>query len=135
MLHAANAASRGYKRILIIENSTYIILLGTSFSNDIGADKLWVSFGIGNKLLCHLMDKPETPYSDDIAASQVYQVSLPQTAHYWAPIIGLTQEEFLSQRDPSFNCIRCILRRTTIQGPLHVSHSDRVSHCIQLCLT
>ncbi len=61
MLHAANAASRGYKRILIIENSTYIILLGTSFSNDIGADKLWVSFGIGNKLLCHLMDKPETP--------------------------------------------------------------------------
>ena len=52
MLHAANAVSHGYKRILIIANDTDIIvgLLGISFFSDIGADKLWVSFGIGNKL-------------------------------------------------------------------------------------
>ena len=50
MLHAANAVSHGYKRILIIANDTDIIVLGISFFSDIGADKLWVSFGIANKL-------------------------------------------------------------------------------------
>ena len=134
MLHAANAVSHGYKRILIIANDTDIIVLGISFFNDIGADKLWVSFGIGNKLrnisthdicstmsstkakalsvfhaltgtdntsffsgtgkksayakwstlpelkttLCHLMDKPETPSSDDIAVIESFVISL-----YW----------------------------------------------------
>ena len=50
MLNAANAVSNGYKRILIITNDTDIIVLGISFFSDIGADKLWVSFGIANKL-------------------------------------------------------------------------------------
>ena len=50
MLHAANAVSHGYKGILIIANDTDIIVLGISFFSDIGAGKLWVSFGIGNKL-------------------------------------------------------------------------------------
>ena len=50
MLHAANAVSHGYKRILIIVNDTDIIVLGISFFSDIGADKPWVSFGIENKL-------------------------------------------------------------------------------------
>ena len=50
MLPAANAVSHGYKRILIIANATDIIILGISFFSDIGADKLWVSFGIANKL-------------------------------------------------------------------------------------
>ena len=49
MLHAANAVSHSYKRILIIANDTDIILWISIFS-DIGADKLWVSFVIGNKL-------------------------------------------------------------------------------------
>ena len=31
-------------------NDTDIIVLGISFFSDIGADKLWVSFGIANKL-------------------------------------------------------------------------------------
>ena len=47
---SANAVSHGYKRILIIANDTDIIVLGISLFSDIGADKLWVSFGIGNKL-------------------------------------------------------------------------------------
>ena len=46
MLHAANAVSHGYQRILIID----IIALGISFLGDICADNLWVSFGIGKKL-------------------------------------------------------------------------------------
>ena len=50
MLHAANALSHGYKRILIIANETDIIVLGISFFGDIDADKLWVSFGIAKKL-------------------------------------------------------------------------------------
>ena len=40
MLHAANAVSHGYTRILIIANDTDIIVLGISFFSDIGADKL-----------------------------------------------------------------------------------------------
>ena len=50
MIRAANVVSHGYKRILIIANDTDIIVLGISFFSDIGADKLWVSFGIANKL-------------------------------------------------------------------------------------
>ena len=50
MLHAAYAVSHGYKRILIIANDTDIIVLGISFFSDIGADKLWFSSGITNKL-------------------------------------------------------------------------------------
>ena len=42
MLHAANAVSHGYKRILIIANDIDIIVLGISFFGDIGADKQWV---------------------------------------------------------------------------------------------
>ena len=76
MLHATNAVSRGYKRILMIAKGTDVIVLGTSFFNDIGADKLWVSFGIGNKLLCYLMDTHETPSSDDIAVTESFVISL-----------------------------------------------------------
>ena len=50
MLHAANAVSHGYKRILIMAKDTDISVLGISFFSDIGADKMWVSFGIGKKL-------------------------------------------------------------------------------------
>ena len=50
MLPAANAVSHGYQRILIIANDTNIIVLGISFFSDIGANKLWVSFGIAYKL-------------------------------------------------------------------------------------
>ena len=49
MLHAANAVSQGYNRILIIANDTDIIVLGISFFTEIGAEKLWVSFGMGKK--------------------------------------------------------------------------------------
>ena len=47
MLHATNAVSHGYKRILIIAKDTGIIVQGISFFSDIGADKMWVPFGIG----------------------------------------------------------------------------------------
>ena len=50
MLHASSAVSHGYKRIVIIAKYTDIIVPGISFFNDIGADKMGVSFGIGNKL-------------------------------------------------------------------------------------
>ena len=50
MLHAANAVSYGYKRILIIAKETGIIVQGISFFRDIGADKMWIPFGIGKKL-------------------------------------------------------------------------------------
>ena len=127
MFHAANAVSHGYNRILIIAKYI-IIILGISFFSDIGAYKMWVSFGFGNKLrnisihdicsrlpmssakakalpacnaltgsdntsffsgtrkkstyakwstrpeltnlLCHLMDKPETPSSDESLSSR-----------------------------------------------------------------
>jgi len=47
-LHAANAAaSQGYKRILIIANDTDVVILAVSFFNEIGAEKLWVTFGKG----------------------------------------------------------------------------------------
>ena len=49
-LHAANAASQGYKNILIIANDTDVIVLAISFFSEIGAEKLWVSFGMGKKL-------------------------------------------------------------------------------------
>ena len=49
--HGANAVSHGYKRrILTIANDTDILVLGISLFSYIGADKLWVSLGIGNKL-------------------------------------------------------------------------------------
>ena len=48
--HAAYAVSHGYKRILTIANDTNIIVLGISLFSYIGADKLWVSLGVGNKL-------------------------------------------------------------------------------------
>ena len=50
MLHAANATSQGYKNILIIANDTDVIVLAISFFSEIGAEKLWVSFGMGKKL-------------------------------------------------------------------------------------
>ena len=50
MLHAANAASQGYERILIIANDNDVIVLAISFFSEIGAEKLWVSFGMGKKL-------------------------------------------------------------------------------------
>ena len=50
MLHAANASSQGYKRIRIVANDTDFIVLGISFFAEIGAEKLWVSFGAGKKL-------------------------------------------------------------------------------------
>ena len=132
MLPAANAVSHGYERLLIIANDTDIIVPGISLFSDIGAHKLWVSLGIGNKLrnisnhdicstiysskaralpashaltwhectsvfletakksayakwstipylrttLCHLMDKPETTSSDDIAVTESFVISL-----------------------------------------------------------
>ena len=48
-LYAANAVSHGYKRILTIANDTDTIVLRTSFFSDIGAYKLWVSFGLETK--------------------------------------------------------------------------------------
>ena len=42
VLHAGNAVSHVYKRILFIANDIDIIVLGISFFGDIGADKLWV---------------------------------------------------------------------------------------------
>ena len=53
MMHAANAVgplSRGYNRILIIAKDTGIIVQGISFFSDIGADKMWVPFGIWKQL-------------------------------------------------------------------------------------
>ena len=50
MLHAANAVSHGYKRILITANDTGIIVQGISVFSYIGADKMWVPFGVGKKL-------------------------------------------------------------------------------------
>ena len=130
--HAAYAVSHGYKRTLTIANDTNTIVLGISLFSYIGADKLWVSLGAGNKLrnisirdicstmssvkakalpafdalrgsdntsifsstgkksasakwstrpeltttLCHLMDKPETSSSDDIAVIESFVISL-----------------------------------------------------------
>ena len=49
--HAAKAVSRCYKRILSIANDTDIIILGIlSLFSYIGADKLWISLGVGNKM-------------------------------------------------------------------------------------
>ena len=51
MLHAASAASQGYKLILIIANDIDLTILGISFFTEIGAEKLlWVSIGMGKKL-------------------------------------------------------------------------------------
>ena len=50
ILHAVKAVSHSYKRILIIANDTDLIVLRISFFSYIGDDKLYVSFGIGNKL-------------------------------------------------------------------------------------
>ena len=72
MLHAVNVVLRGYKRILIIANGTYIIVLGTSIFNDTGADKLWVSFGIGNKCLSHLISLITSSY--DIAITESFVI-------------------------------------------------------------
>ncbi len=62
LLHAANASSQGYNRILIIANDTDVIVLAISFFTEIAAEKLWVTFGIGKKLryvpihdICHAM--------------------------------------------------------------------------------
>ena len=49
MLHAANAVSQGCKRILMIDNDTDIIVLAVHLFAEIGADKLWVTFGMGKK--------------------------------------------------------------------------------------
>ncbi len=50
MLHAANAASLGYKNVLIIASDTDVVVLAISFFTEICAEKLWVSFGMGKKL-------------------------------------------------------------------------------------
>ena len=50
ILHAANAASQGYKCILIIANDTDVVVQAISFFNKIGAEKLWVTFGKGKKI-------------------------------------------------------------------------------------
>ena len=76
MLHATNAVSHGYQRILFVADGTDIIVLGESFFNYICAGKLLVSFGIGNALLCHLMDRPDIPSSDDIAVPQSFVIQL-----------------------------------------------------------
>ena len=67
MLHAANAASQGYKRILIIANDTDVVVLAVSFFNEIGAEKLWVTFGKGKKIryisihdVCNAMSPEKT---------------------------------------------------------------------------
>ncbi len=49
MLHAANAVSQNYKRTLIIANDTDIVVLAIHFFTEIGAEQLWVSFGMGKK--------------------------------------------------------------------------------------
>ena len=85
MLHAANVVSHGYKLILIITNDTDIIELGISFFGDIGAAKLWLSFGIGNKLqnisihdsiVMHQLDMFEIRSSDHIAVTGSFVISL-----------------------------------------------------------
>ena len=43
----------GYKRILISAKDTGIIVQGISFFSDIGADKMWVPFGIGKQIAEH----------------------------------------------------------------------------------
>ena len=51
---------------------------------NMGSDKLWVSFGIGNTLhisihfsfVMHLMDKLETPSPDDIAVTESFVILL-----------------------------------------------------------
>jgi len=53
LIPAPNAASQGYKYILIIANSTDFVVLAISFFNEIGAEKLWVKFGKGKKMYFH----------------------------------------------------------------------------------
>ena len=50
MLHAANVASQGKKRILIITNDTDVAVLAIFFFTEIGAEKLWVTFGKSKKI-------------------------------------------------------------------------------------
>ena len=45
MLYAANAASQGHRRILILANDTDVIVLGIAFFAEIGAE-----FGTGRKM-------------------------------------------------------------------------------------
>ena len=81
-MHAANVVSHGYTPIHISANGTDIIELGISFFSDTGADKLWLSFGIGNTLqnismhgsfVMH-MDELEIPVIESFVIS-MYAVS------------------------------------------------------------
>ena len=137
MLHAANAVSDGYKRILNIANDTDIIVLGISLFSDIGAAKLWVSFGLQTncgtfqfvtsavrclpprqKLFPHSM-----PWQDQITHPSFLtleinlltqngargQSSQPRFVIWWISQIHLLQMTSLSSRASSSHCIRCIV--------------------------
>ena len=110
MLHAANVVSHGYKLILIIANGTDIIELWISFFNDTGADKLWLSFGIGNKLqnisihdsfVMHLMDRLEVPSSDHIAVTGSFVISL-YSVYRTLTNVNQTYQQIFAQSSHTF---------------------------------
>ena len=113
MLHAANVVSHGYKLILIIVDDTDIIELGISFFSDIGADKLWLSFGIGNKLqnisihdsfVMHLMDMFEIPSSDHISVTGSFVISL-YSVYRTLTNINQTYQQIFAQSSYTFECL------------------------------
>ena len=75
MLNAANTVSHGYQLLLIIGNDTDIIVLRISFFSDVGADKLWVSFGFGNKLwnisIHHICSRPYDVFRPGKSSSRI----------------------------------------------------------------
>ena len=117
--------SHGYKPILIIANGTEFIELGISFFSDIGADKLWLSFGIGNKLqnisihdsfVMHVMGTLEIPVIESFVIS-MYSVSRTLTD------VNQTDQQIFAHSSHTFDCLpptKSVLvepdKRTTYQA-------------------
>ena len=102
--------SHGYKPILINANDTDIIELGISFFSDYGADKLWLSFGIGTNLqnisthdsfVMHLMNKLEIHYSDDIAVIESFVISMYSVSRILTDV-NQTHQQIFAQSSHTF---------------------------------
>ena len=57
LLHAADAAKQGYRKIMIQTVDTDVVVLAISMVQDIDVDELWVSIGVGKHLRYLAVDK------------------------------------------------------------------------------